>query len=126
MDNLFGAPDLLNRLEGLSADDLDVLPFGVIAMTPDGNVVAYNKEEASQAGLTATRVIGRHFFTSVAPCTNNYLVAHRFENEQTLDLTIDYVFTLRMAPTPVQLRLLKHPHAARMYLVVQRRKVHAT
>ncbi len=121
MDDLFRAPHLLERLESLPAGDLDVLPFGVIAMTPDGNVAAYNQAEASLSGLTAARVIGRHFFTSVAPCTNNYLVAHRFESEQTLDLTIDYVFTFRMAPRTVQLRLLKHPDASRMYLLVLRR-----
>lgn len=125
MENLFCVPELLKRLEGSNADDLDALPFGVIAMSTDGNVAAYNLAEASLSGLTPSRVIGRHFFTSVAPCTNNYLVAYRFETEETLDLTIDYVFTFRMAPIPVQLRLLKHPNAARMYLVVQRCSDHA-
>ncbi|MFN3314236.1 MAG: PAS domain-containing protein [Hyphomonas sp.] len=121
MEDLFYAPDLLERLEGLDPDGLDSLPFGVVAMTTDGNVTGYNEAEASLSGLTPSRVIGRHFFTSVAPCTNNYLVAQRFETESALDLTIDYVFTLRMAPTPVHLRLLKHPDASRMYLVVRRR-----
>ncbi len=122
MDNLFRAPDLLERLEGLTAAGLDALPFGLIAMTPEGIVSAYNQAEASLSGLTPARVIGRHFFTSVAPCTYNYLVAHRFENEQTLDLTIDYVFTFRMVPMPVELRMLKHPDMGRMYLAVQRRE----
>lgn len=120
MDDLFGAPDLIEKLEALSADDFDALPYGVISMNPDGTVAAYNRAEAMLSGLNPARVIGRHFFTSVAPCTNNYLVAHRFESEHRLDLTIDYVFTFRMAPTPVQLRLLKHPDFPRMYLVVQR------
>lgn len=121
MEDLFSAPDLLDRLEGLDAQALDDLPFGVIAMTTDGIVNAYNSAEASLSGLSPSRVIGLHFFTSVAPCTNNYLVAHRFETESALDLTIDYVFTLRMAPTRVHLRLLKDPDASRMYLVVRRR-----
>lgn len=121
MEDLFGAPNLLDRLEGLNADGLDNLPFGVVAMTVDGTVSGYNAAEASLSGLTPSRVIGRHFFTSVAPCTNNYLVAQRFETETALDVTIDYVFTLRMAPTPVHLRLLKDPGASRMYLVVRRR-----
>jgi photoactive yellow protein len=125
MQHTFATPDMLEKLEGLANIELDVLPFGVIAMSEDGKVVAYNRAEASLSGLTAARVIGRHFFTAVAPCTNNYLVAQPFETEQMLDLTIDYVFTLRMAPTPVQLRLLKHPKASRMYLLVQRRHVDA-
>ena len=125
MENLFEASDLLEKLEILSADELDELSIGVVAMASDGNVVAYNKTEAALSGLTASRVIGRHFFTSVAPCTNNYLIAQRFENEENIDIIVDYVFTLRMAPTPVQLRLLKHSSAARMYLVVRRRDPHA-
>ncbi|MGK7869434.1 PAS domain-containing protein [Falsiroseomonas sp. E2-1-a20] len=124
MQLTFSVPDLLDWLESASATEMDALSFGVVAMTSDGKVVAYNQAEAAMSGLTAARVIGRHFFSSVAPCTNNYLVAQLFEAEQDLDQTIDYVFTLRMVPTQVHLRMLKHPNAARMYLLVQRRKAH--
>jgi len=59
------------------------------------------------------------FFTEVAPCTNNYLVAGRFEEESTLDETIDYTFTVKMRPTQVKLRLLKDDRAERQYLAVK-------
>lgn len=121
----FSDPDILRQLETASYPALDLVPFGVVVMDAGGHVLAYNQAEAALSGLTATRVIGRHFFTSVAPCTNNYLVAHPFEAEAELDRTIDYVFTFRMAPTQVQLRMLKHPDASRMYLLVQRRSAHA-
>lgn len=121
MQPVFAAAEMLEWLETTTAADLDRLAFGVVAMTPDGMVVGYNTAEAVLSGLTPARVVTRHFFTSVAPCTNNYLVAQRFEMEERLDTIIDYVFTLRMKPTPVHLRLLKHPEAARMYLLVQRR-----
>jgi len=124
MSPTFADAELIGWLETASCEALDDLPFGVIDMTPDGMVVAYNKTEAALAGLTPSRVIGRHFFTSVAPCTNNYMVAQRFEGEAELDAIIDYVFTLRMAPTPVRLRLLKRPDAGRMYLLVERRQAH--
>jgi len=42
----------------------------------------------------------------VGPCTNNYLVAQRFLDCDELDEQLDYVFTFRMAPTPVRLRML--------------------
>lgn len=117
----FAQPDLMDWLE--TADDaaLDRLDFGVIAMSQDGIVVAYNAAESRLAGLRAGRVLGRHFFTAVAPCTNNYLIAHRYETEAEIDATIDYVFTLRMNPTKVRLRLLKRAAAPRMYLAVDRR-----
>jgi photoactive yellow protein len=114
-------PRALDALEAMSPAELDALPFGVIAMAPDGTVVAYNRTEADSARLSPSRVIGQHFFRSVAPCTNNALIAGRFEGEPVLDTTLDYVFTLRMLPTPVRLRLLRHPGAQRMYMLVERR-----
>lgn len=124
MNPEFDAADLPAWLHAASSAELDELSFGVIAMARDGTVVAYNSAEALQAGLTASRVIGRHFFTSVAPCTNNYLVAHRFETEPALDVVMDYVFTLRMRPQPVHLRLLKSPDRPSMFLAVRRRPSH--
>jgi len=117
---------LLAWLEAASEVELNAAPFGIIGMGQDGTVRQYNQAEAALSGLTPSRVVGRHFFTSVAPCTNNYLVAHRFENECELDAVIDYVFTLRMAPTPVKLRLLRSASATGMYLVVERRAVNGT
>ena len=117
----FAEPAALAWLEAASAAEIDALPFGVVAMSGDGVVVLYNEEEARFSGLTPSRVVGRHFFRSVAPCTNNYMIAQRFESEAELDATIGYVFTLRMAPTPVQLRMLRSGAAQRMYLLVEKR-----
>ena len=89
-------------------------------MDPNGNVVHYNKTESHYAGLSPERVLGLNFFTDVAPCTNNYLVGGRFEEDQ-LDERLDYVFTLRMKPTPVTLRLLKSPQAQQQYILVYRK-----
>jgi hypothetical protein len=41
--------------------------------------------------------------------------------EPDLDDTIDYVFTFRMAPTPVRLRMLARAGAGHQYLVVSGR-----
>ena len=120
MDWTFTEPDLLDKLESAADAVLDAAPFGVIAMAADGVVTSYNATESRLSGLPPAKVVGRHFFSAVAPCTNNFLVAHRFETEPTIDSVIDYVFTLRMAPTPVRLRLLKRPGCRRMYLLVER------
>ena len=81
---------------------------------------AYNTCEARAAGLSAARVLGQNFFTAVAPCTNNFMVAQRFTDEPELDATIDYVFTLKMRPTKVKLRMLAAPSSRRQYLLVRR------
>lgn len=116
----FRQSGLLHSLEAADAVALDALPFGVIGMARDGTVISYNVAESRLSGLTAGNVIGRHFFSAVAPCTNNFLVAHRFETESVLDEIIDYVFTLRMLPTKVWLRLLKEDGHSRMFLAVER------
>lgn len=115
----FGDVDLFDQLMASSDAQLQDTPFGVVAMDADHRVVIYNRAESTLSGLSPQRVVGRHFFSEVAPCTNNFLVAHRFETESDLDATIDYVFTLRMKPTPVRLRLLTRPEAARRFLLVQ-------
>ena len=117
----FDSPDLLDRLEAMSGVQLDQLTFGVIGFDRDEQVTAYNAAESAMAGIEPKRVIGFHLFTEVAPCTNNYLVAERYRELDELDEQLDYVFTLRMQPTPVRLRLLASPKANRRYLVVSRR-----
>jgi photoactive yellow protein len=121
MSLTFTQPGLLEGLEAADAAALDALPFGLIGMAPDGTVTSYNAAESRLSGLTPANVIGRHFFSAVAPCTNNFMVANRFETEATIDDIIDYVFTLRMQPTKVRLRLLKRTGRSSMFLAVERR-----
>ena len=113
-------PDLAKVLDELAVEALDRLDFGVVRMDRAGQVLAYNTAEAELSGLAAAGVVGQDFFVQVAPCTNNYLVAQRYRDESELDETIDYVFTFRMLPTPVRLRMLKRSDSPHQYLVVQR------
>lgn len=117
----FDDPGLFAWLMQASAAALDGLPFGLIAMSLDGKVEHYNTSEGRYAGLSASRVVGRNFFTTVGPCTNNAMVAERFMREPDLDASIDYVFTFRMAPQKVRLRMMRKPGVARMFLAVVRR-----
>jgi photoactive yellow protein len=117
----FDHPDLLAWLEAADGAALDRLDYGVVGMDRDGLVLQYNRAESALAGLSPATVLGQHFFTGVAPCTNNALLAGRFALEPRLDASIDYVFSLRMRPTPVQLRLLQAPACAQRYLLVQPR-----
>lgn len=112
------------ELDRLSDAELDELTLGVIGFDADTRVRRYNALESRLAGLSPQRVLGHPLFTTVAPCMNNFMVAERFADalaqSTVLDLTLDYVFTLRMRPTKVQLRLLAAPTAALRYVVVNR------
>lgn len=121
----FTTPGLYGPLSQLDQAGLDALDFGVIGFDSETNVCAYNRTESEAAGLTAPRVVGQPLFTNVAPCLNNFMVATRFEDAQddhaALDVTVDYVLTLRMRPIKVALRLLAEPDAAVRYVLVQRK-----
>ena len=112
----FDAADTALRLLALGDDELDELPFGVVEMDVESVVLRYNATESRYSGLPRERVVGRHFFRDVAPCSNNRRVAQRFAQE-VLDETIAYTFALRMQPVPVTLRLLK-PGAGRRTLLL--------
>ena len=76
--------------------------------------------KAGWRGCLRESVLNQNFFLTTGVCMNNFLVAQRFEDEAELDVTIDYVLTFRMRPTPVKLRLLKHPAVRLRYILVQR------
>lgn len=117
----FEDADLIARLEPMSTDDYDELAFGVIGFDEHERVTVYNAFESGVSGLDPERVLGRDLFTEVAPCTNNALVAERFREGTDLDERLDYVFTFRMRPTPVRLRLLARSGAPLRYMLVERR-----
>lgn len=49
---------------------LDRLPFGTIRLDEDGIILAYNQWESELSQQSVGSVLGRSFFTDVAPCTN--------------------------------------------------------
>lgn len=116
--------DLHAWLDEADDDALDALPFGVIGLDTEGRVARYSNYEAQMAGLATSEVMGRHFFDEIGRCMNNGMIAKRFDDAlargETLDATIDYVFALRDAITPVKLRMLSIPGSPLRYLLVQR------
>lgn len=120
----FDQPDVLEPLQAADEATLDALDFGVIGIDDHTLVRRYNAYESRLAGLSPQRVLGQPLFTAVAPCMNNFMVAQRFEDAaaegSALDATLDYVFTLRMRPVKVRLRLLARPGAVLRYVLVCR------
>ena len=97
----------INELNGATTASYDSAGFGIVKMDHDGKVTDYNSSQVSHTGMSKAAVMGKHFFSQVAPCTNNFMVAQKYENNPSLNEAIDYTFTLKMAPTPVKLRMLK-------------------
>jgi photoactive yellow protein len=72
-------PAQLERASELTGDQLDGLPFGVIAVDRKGTIIEYNAYESSLSGFRREQVLGRNFFHDVAPCTAIKDFEGRFE-----------------------------------------------
>jgi photoactive yellow protein len=116
----FQDPDLLELLSSSPDAELDQLPYGVVRMNTSGIVNLYNAFESKISCLHRDQALGRNFFEQVAPCTNNFMVAQRMLSEPELDAFVPYVFTFRMKPTPVRLRLLRSASSPNMFLLVEK------
>ena len=109
------------RLSSLAPHELDALEQGIVRLADDGTVLFYNATETKLSGLSPEQVVGRDFFTEVAPCTNNGLVRERFRRGIAggeLDFDLDYTFTYRMKPTNVHLRFFREPDTGANWLIV--------
>jgi photoactive yellow protein len=120
----FDQADILGHLQAVDAAKLDTLEFGVIGFDAQTIVRRYSAYESRMTGMSPQRVLGQPLFTAVAPCMNNFMVAQRFFDAAAeslpLDAKLDYVFTLRMRPAKVKLRLLAMPGAELRYVLVNR------
>ncbi len=112
--------DILQAISKMDGAELNDCSYGVVKMSKEGVVQAVNTAEVELSGLSQSAFIDKNFFTQVAPCTNNYMVAEKYRKLDELDETIPYVFTYMMKPTPVHLRMLKSREHASQYLLVDR------
>ena len=100
------------RIIGLSAiyrKQLDELPFGVIELDENGTVTAYNRAEAALAQTSVEKVLGRNFFTEVAPCTAVKEFEGRFRRFVHSDEKLEsftFTFSFRDGPVGVEIFML--------------------
>lgn len=118
---IFNEKELIKKLAEADPKLLDELEFGVIGIDREMNTTVYNRTESEFSGLSREFVLGKHLFQQVAPCMNNYLVALRFEREESIDEIIPYVLSFKVTPTPVDLRLMKSPEISVMFLAINRK-----
>ncbi|HET7435988.1 MAG TPA: photoactive yellow protein [Thermoanaerobaculia bacterium] len=98
----------LESINSMSEEELDGLPFGAIRLDKSGKVLSYNATEAKLTGRDPKRVIGRNFFTDVAPCTNVQSFAGRFREgveKGDMHVIFPYRFDFQMAPRDVTVTL---------------------
>jgi photoactive yellow protein len=114
----FDSPGIATWLDDQTDETLDTLSFGLIKMDERGAVLHYNKAESEIAGIAREKTLGKHFFTQIAPCTNNFMVAEKYKKKE-LDELVQYIFTYITKPIPVVLRLLKG-NQGNQYMLVKK------
>lgn len=98
----------LESITRMSEHELDALPFGAIKLDKTGKILSYNMTESKLTGRDPRRVIGRNFFTDVAPCTNVQSFAGRFREgvaKGDMHVIFPYRFDFEMAPRDVSVTL---------------------
>ena len=106
-ENLIGRADI-ERIERFTESQLDTLPFGAIRLDRDGKILAFNQAEVDLSGRKKENVLGKNFFTDVAPCTNVQEFAGKFrEGVQSgkLHIVFPYIFDYEMDPRNVWVTL---------------------
>ena len=108
---MIGADATMKELESIgrmNEQQLDGLPFGAIRLDKDGKVLSYNAAEGKITGRDPKAVIGKNFFTDVAPCTNVQAFAGRFREgvgKKDMHVIFPYRFDFQMAPRDVSVTL---------------------
>ena len=86
------------------------MAFGAIQLDASGKILQFNAAEGRITGIDPSSVVGKNFFTDVAPCTNTPKFKGAFDagvKEGTLNTMFEYLFDYNMAPTMVRVHMKK-------------------
>jgi photoactive yellow protein len=100
---------MLKTINSIGEEELDALPYGVIQLDADGVVLRYNASEARLSGLNKRKVVGKNFFTQIAPCTDMQEFHGQFSKgiaAGELHCTFRFHFAFKKNPRDVSVTLL--------------------
>lgn len=106
----FGRDDIDNVMARLSSREIDALAFGAIQLDGNGVILKYNVAEGEITGRDPSQMIGKNFFTEVAPCTDTPHFYGEFKKgvaKGDLNTMFEYTFDYNMRPTKVKVHLKK-------------------
>jgi photoactive yellow protein len=104
----FGRMDVENVLAKMNDAQLNMLAFGAIELDAGGRIIKYNAVEGAITGRDPKSMVGKNFFTEVAPCTNRPEFKGVFDagvRGNNLNTLFEYVFDHQMKPTKVKIHM---------------------
>jgi photoactive yellow protein len=112
----------LTKVNSISEEELDSLPYGVIQLDAEGAVLRYNAFEAGLSGLARQKVVGKNFFKQVAPCTDIQQFYGRFRDGVAagqLHCTFRFYFAFERSPRDVSVSLFYNERDKTIWVLVQ-------
>lgn len=113
---------LFQTVQNFTEQELDALPHGAIQLDTTGKVLSFNQYESTLANKKKEDVIGRNFFTEVAPCTNVQEFHGRFVRgvaEKKLHEKFRYHFAFKQNPRDVVVTLFYSDITNTVWVFVQ-------
>jgi photoactive yellow protein len=108
----------------LAAEEIDDLPFGLIAVDEHGTIEQYNSFESRLSRLPKERVLGRNFFRDIAPCTAVQGFQGRFERfaQEPGDgaESFDFLFRFAFGTQHVSITFLRSAKRKQLRILVNR------
>jgi photoactive yellow protein len=93
--------DIYQVIDCLTVDEIDALPYGSIQLDEEGYILKYNTYESQLARLSKETVLGKNFFSEVAPCTDVQEFHGRFkEGVQAKQLHTRFQYEFQFVPQP--------------------------
>jgi photoactive yellow protein len=102
----FDEAALALAVERLSPDQIDALPFGAVRLDASGTATFYSTSERHLSGYRK-ELVGRDFFTEIAPCMNNPGFRGRIDRALAtgkLDIAFNYFGDMPAGPMEVDVR----------------------
>ena len=105
----FDDVELSDVLARIPRKGRDRMQFGIIELDFNGVIMAYNMGEAQMSGRNASDMIGKNFFTDMAPCTKTPEFYGRFKAgvaSGTFSVRFDYLFDYESEPRAVRVSMM--------------------
>lgn len=105
----FDDVELSDVLARIPRKGRDRMQFGIIELDFNGIIIAYNMGEAKVSGRNPSDMIGKNFFTDMAPCTKTPEFYGRFKAgvaSGTFSARFDYLFDFEMEPRAVRVSMM--------------------
>lgn len=110
------------HLDALSEAQLDAMPYGAIRVDHKGTILFYSRSQGLIANREPEAVIGRNFFSDVAPCTVVPEFYGRFRKgvlTGDLNTAFEFVFDFEMHPVQVRIAMRGAERPGEFWILVE-------